>query len=183
VKDILKKIAPHLRTKGFRGSGQNYRKTDGDFIFIINFQGSSWGEKFYVNLGAQPVFIPAESEADMKKLKEYQCILRRRVGQDWPWVMSDTMLTTLIAEIDSTQASFFGNAQTLRFALAVDSPEELLQKFSSGTTVACATLNLARAAATLGHTDTARKLVARGLELAGETATILRGELQLVLGP
>jgi hypothetical protein len=31
VQDVLKKIAPVLRGLGFRGSGQNYRKVDGDF--------------------------------------------------------------------------------------------------------------------------------------------------------
>jgi hypothetical protein len=89
---------------GFRGSGQNYRKVDGDFVFVINFQGSRWGDNFYVNLGAQPVFVPAEGKADLTKLKEYECILRRRVGRDWPSVMSDEMLASLEAEIDSTQA-------------------------------------------------------------------------------
>jgi len=178
---VLKKIAPLLRGMGFRGSGQNYRKVAGDFVFVINFQGSRWGDNFYVNLGAQPAFVPAEGHADLKKLKEYECILRRRVGHEWPWQMSDDSLATLVAEITSTQATFFGQAQTLRGALAVDTLDELLRKFSSGTTEARATLHLARAAAALGHLDTARKLVGRGLELAGDTATILRSELQSVL--
>jgi hypothetical protein len=181
MQEVLKKIAPVLRALGFRGSGQNYRKSDGDFVFVINFQGSRSGDNFYVNLGAQPVFVPAEGDADLTKLKEYECILRRRVGRDWPWRMSDKSLALLEAEITSTQATFFGDAQTLRGALAIDSPEELLRKFSSGTTEVRATLHLARAAATLGHVDTARKLVSRGLELAGDAATILRSELQMVL--
>ena len=181
MQDVLKKIAPVLRGMGFRGSGQNYRKADGDFVFVINFQGSRWGDNFYVNLGAQPVFVPAEGEADLKKLKEYECILRRRVGREWPWQISDDRLAELVGEINATQATFFGQAQTLRGALAVDATEELLRKFSSGTTEARATLHLARAAATLGHLDTARKLVNRGLELAGDSATILRSELRRVL--
>jgi hypothetical protein len=181
MKDLLKRIAPFLRGMGFRGSGQNYRKVDGDFVLVINIQGSRWGDNFYVNLGAQPIFVPAEGNADLKTLKEYECILRRRVGQEWPWQMSDDHFTELEAEITSTQASFFGHAQTLRAALAVDAPENLLRKFSSGTTEARATLHLARAASTLGHFDTAQKLVTRGVELAGDTGTILRSELQDVL--
>jgi hypothetical protein len=181
VKEVLKRVAPSLRALGFRGSGQNYRKQEGDFIFIINFQGSRSGDKFYVNLGAQPTFIPADGNADLGKLKEYECALRRRVGKDWPWQMSDRLFASLEAEIATVQSVFFGNAQTLRNALATDSPDELLRKFSSGTTQAKACLNLARAAAQLGHLETARRLVDRGLELASEGATILRAELRRVL--
>ena len=177
----LKKIGPALREVGFRGSGQNYRKADGDFVFVINFQGSRWGDNFYVNLGAQPVFIPAEGNADLVKLKEYECMLRKRVGNDWPWEMSDETFASLQTEIISAQAAFFDHARTLRKALEMDAPETLLRNFASGTTEARATLHLSRAAAALGHTDLARKLIERGLDLARDTATILKGELQEVL--
>ena len=143
----LKKIGPALREVGFRGSGQNYRKADGDFVFVINFQGSRWGDNFYVNLGAQPVFIPAEGNADLVKLKEYECMLRKRVGNDWPWEMSDETFASLQTEIISAQAAFFDHARTLRKALEMDAPETLLRNFASGTTEARATLHLSRAAA------------------------------------
>jgi hypothetical protein len=181
VTDILKKLAPHVRALGFRGSGQTYRKTDGDFVFIINFQGSRSADTFYINLAAQPVFIPAEGDADLAKLKEYECMLRTRVGRDWPRQMSDAALAALVAELTSAQAAFFGHAQTLRASLAVDPPEELVRKFCSGTTAAAATLALARAAAKLGHTDAARNLVDHGLDLAGDTAIGLRAQLRRVL--
>jgi len=181
LKDVLKRVAPILRGLGFRGSGQNYRKTDGDFVLVVNFQGSRWGDNFYVNLGAQPIFIPAEGDADLKTLKEYECILRRRVGTEWPWQMSDQLFDSLQREIMTAQASFFGRAQTLRDALAVDSPDDLLQKFSAGTTEARATLHLARAAARLGYIEKARMLADRGLELAGDRAAILKAELRRVL--
>src|SRR5262249_10196279 len=127
VKEVLKRVAPGLRALGFRGSGPNYRKQQGDFIFVINFQGSQSGDRFFVNLGAQPVFIPAEGDAELGKLKEYQCVLRERVGQDWPWQMSDGHFASLEAAL-AAQAAFFENAQTLRSALATDSPAELLRK-------------------------------------------------------
>lgn len=180
MKEVLKQIGPVLRSLGFRGSGNYFQKTEGDFIFLVNFQGSSWGENFYVNLGAQPTFIPAEGDADLSRLKEYECVLRRRVGQDWPWGMSPERFNALVKAITSTQADFFGNAQTLRSALAVDTPEDLLRKFSSGTTAAKAALHLARAAAALGHRNTALALVARGIELAPDRASGLRDDLQEV---
>lgn len=181
MQEVLKKIGPILRGIGFRGSGLNYRKADGDFVFVINIQGSRWGDNFYVNLGAQPIFIPAEGNADLARLKEYQCVLRRRVGSDWPWQMSDARFSELEADVTSTQTAFFGRAQTLRTALAIDPPEELLRKFTSGTTEARAAMHLARAAVALGYRDTGRELVRRGLELASERATGLRLELQEVL--
>jgi Domain of unknown function (DUF4304) len=183
VKEVLKRVAPVLRGLGFRGAGQNYRKAEGDFVFVINFQGSRWGDNFYVNLGAQPVFIPAEGDADLRKLKEYECMLRRRVGAEWPWEMSDERFVVLAADLTSSQAKFFGNAQTLRGALAADAPDDLLRRFSSGTTAAHATLHLARAAAKLGHLESARRLVDRGLELAGDAASGLRSQLRRVLDP
>ena len=181
MKEVLKKVAPSLRALGFRGSGQNYRKQEGDFVFVINFQGSSSGDNFYVNLGAQPLFIPAEGDADLARLKEYECFLRRRVGKEWPWQMSGQLLASLLAEIAAAQGAFFGDAQTLRSALATDSPDELIRKFSSGNSEAAATLQLARAAARLGHLETARGLVDRGLELAGDQAIGLRALLRRVL--
>lgn len=182
MQDVLKRIGPILRSLGFRGSGQNFRKADGDFIFVINFQGSRWSSNFYVNLGAQPTFIPAERDADLRKLKEYECVLRRRVGSDWPWDLSEERFSTLVEAITTTQADFFGNAQTLRSALAVDTPGELIRKFSSGTSEARSTLHLARAAVALGHRDTALALVARGMEMAPDRAIHLREDLERVRG-
>ena len=95
--------------------------------------------------------------------------------------MSEYLFASLEAEIVAVQSVFFGNAQTLRNALATDSPDELLRKFSSGTTEAAATLHLARAAAQLGHLETARRLVDRGLELASDGATGLRADFRRVL--
>jgi len=181
VKEVLKKVGPSLRALGFRGSGQNYRKHEGDFFFVINFQGSSSGDKFYVTLGAQPVFVLAEGDVELAAWKEYECFLRERVGEDWPWQMSDELLASLLAEIAAVQAAFFGNAQTLRSALATDSPDELIRKFSSGNGEAAAALGLAQAAARLGHIETARGLADRGLELAGDEAIILRAQLRRVL--
>ena len=182
MKEVLKKVAPGLRAIGFRGSGQNYRKREGDFVFVINFQSSRRGDNFYVNLGAHPVFIPAEGDADLSKLKEHECMLRRRVGDDWPWQMTDECSVQLEAKILPAQTKFFGNAQTLRNALETDSPDDLLRKFGAGTSRARATLHLSRAAARLGHIELARSLVRLGLELAGDRGTMLRVELERVLG-
>lgn len=180
IKEILKQLAPALRAIGFRGSGQNFRKIEGDFVFVINFQGSRRGDNFFVNLGAQPTFVPAEGDANLERLKEYECILRRRVGNAWDWEMSGERVAALEADILSTQKEFFGNAQTMREALSVDSPETLIRKFCSGTTEARATLHLARAALALGYPRKAIDLAKRRIERAAN-ASILISELKDVI--
>jgi hypothetical protein len=183
MREILKKLAPSLRRVGFRGSGQNFHKVEGDFIFVVNFQGDRWGGNFYVNLGAQPLFIPAEGDvnADPKTLKEYECILRQRVGKEWSWEMSDNQIKRLDTELLTTQSAFFAHAQTLREALRTSSAETLIREFSAGTTKARAALHLARGSLALGFHDKAATLAHFGLELAGDHADILQEELHRVL--
>jgi hypothetical protein len=183
MREILKYLAPKLRAQGFRGSGQNYRKTDGDFVFIVNFQGSLRGDRFYVNLGAQPFFIPTEGNTALnpKNIKEYECIFRKRVGKEWQWEMKESDRTRLEKELNAAQGEFFVHAQTLRTALHNDEPESLLENFCFFTTKARAAFHLARGSLTLGDYKKAEALAIRGLELAGEGAYILRDQLNALI--
>jgi hypothetical protein len=180
VREVLERVVPALRAVGFRGSGQTYRKSEGDFVFVVNFQKSRFGDEFFVNLGAQPVFIPAEGSADLARLKEYECVLRRRVRGEWRMPLAPERLDELHDTLMSTQREFFGHAQSLRAALATDSADVLVRRFSAGTTQARATLHLARAAQALGHRERARALARYGLELAGP-AMILVADLAAML--
>lgn len=180
MRDVLRKIGPALREIGFRGTSQNYRKVDDDFIFVINFQGSNWGPNFYVNLGAQPTFIPDEGMPDPKKLNEYQCVLRRRVGSEWPWDLSDDRFESLKDELMTTQATFFGHARTLRSALSTEAPAVLLKKFGAGATDVRAALFLARAALAVGDAAVARALAERGVELVGDIPGGIADELRKI---
>lgn len=183
MREVLKKLAPSLRRDGFRGSGRNFRKVEGDFIFVVNFQGDRSGGDFYVNLGAQPLFIPAEGNvnADPKTLKEYECIFRRRVGKEWSGEMSDYQIKRLDSELLTTQSAFFAHAQTFREALRTSSAETLIREFSAGMTKARAALHLARGSLALGFHDNAATLAHFGLELADGRADILQEELHRVL--
>jgi hypothetical protein len=180
LKEILRYLGAHIRSLGFKGSGQHFRRVEDDFVFVINIQGSSSGDVFYVNLGAQPTFIPAECDAPLATLKEYECVMRRRVGKAWSWVLDDETRVALLDQLDVEQDAFFGTVRTLRSALIRDSIDELLRKFSSRSTPGKAALHLARAAAALGHAAVADALVARGLALAGERATGLIHDLRSV---
>ena len=178
MKAVLKQIAPHLRALGFRGSGQNYRKTEGDFVFVVNIQGSSSGDTFYVNLGAQPLFIPNDEYVEPKDLKEYDCVFRRRVGGTWPWDMPINGFPAFVDELAAAQAAFFGHIQTLPDAIGARVPEELLATFTIGQTKAGAALHLARAALALGHDEKGRSLARVGLDAAPEGASILIARLR-----
>lgn len=51
-------IAPQLKSLGFKKSGRNFYRMKGDFIQVINFQGSWTGGIFFVNLGVLIYSIP-----------------------------------------------------------------------------------------------------------------------------
>lgn len=161
-------LGPHIRRLGFAGSGQTFGRLEDDTVCVINIQLSRARNVFYINLGAQPTFIPALGGAEGTTLKEYQCVMRTRVGKDWPLELDDEGLQAAVSAVDEKQRGFFGRARTLRQSLATDSPEELLRKFCAGTTRAAATLHLAEAAAALGHGASALAMVAHGLEHAPE---------------
>ncbi|MCS0583322.1 DUF4304 domain-containing protein [Massilia pinisoli] len=180
MKEILQYLGAHIRTLGFKGSGQTFRKVEDDYVFVINVQASRSGDVFYVNLGAQPTFIPAECDAALSTLKEYECVMRRRVGEEWNWDLNDEARLALIGQLEAEQKAFFGTVRELRTAMAQDSVDELLRKYSVGKLPARAALHLARAAAFLGHSAMSHALVERGLTLAGPHATGLIHDLQTV---
>lgn len=180
MKDVLKELGSFIRARGFKGSGQNFRKIENDYVFVINIQGSRNGDVFFVNLGAQPAFVPAEGDAALPTIKEHECIMRMRVGSEWPWSLSGESVFDLTCAIDAAQSEFFGRVRTLRTAIFEDSVEQLIQEFSAGTTNARAALHLSRAALALGRRDSAAALVEYGLSIAGDRATGLIYDLKAV---
>jgi len=182
METLLKNIAPILRRRGFKGSAKNFRKVEGDFVYVVNFQGSRSGDGFFINLAAQPLFIPTVADAlpDPTKLKEYECMVRRRVGKQWSWDVDEEQLSELVSQLEKAMDDFFGSSGKLRGALAQRSADDLVNDFSSGQTRAFATLALARAAVVVREFGKARQLVLLGLGLPGE-ALLLRVKLKSVL--
>jgi len=178
MRDILQRLGAALRVEGFRGSGQNFRKHEDDFIFVVNFQGSKWGGKFFVNLGAQPDFIPIDFAPDLATLKEYECCFRRRVGAAWKWEPSESEAAALEAELVATQRDFFALALTTPASVAVDPPAVLVatyQEWLCGTAVRTV-LYLARTAAALGLREQTRALADHGLAM--QSGTLVDSELR-----
>ena len=94
MKAVLAQIVPTLRSLGFKGSGQNYRRQTEGAVMVVNFQQRSGGDRFHVNLGVQPLCIPAEGggQPDPTQIKEYECVFRRRLtapegALGWPYDM------------------------------------------------------------------------------------------------
>lgn len=81
IRDVL---APELRKDGFRGSGKTYYRIVNDFIQILNIQSSRWSGRFAINLGLHPLCIPMNDgkAPEIKKIKEYECVFRRRLRED-----------------------------------------------------------------------------------------------------
>lgn len=82
---VLKsELAPLLRQEGFKGSGQSFYRVSNDLIHMLNIQGSKWGDGYAVNLGIHPLGMAIEgtsTAADPKNLKEYECLIRRRLSK------------------------------------------------------------------------------------------------------
>lgn len=83
--EVLKsEFAPLLRHDGFKGSGQNFYRVSNDLIHVLNIQSSKWGDGYAVNLGIHPLGMAIEGTstiADPKNLKEYECLIRRRLSK------------------------------------------------------------------------------------------------------
>jgi hypothetical protein len=181
------RLVQSVRLIGFRGSGQNYRKVEGEFVFVVNFQGSRSEPRFFINLGAQPTFIPTEGHLSHlpgdSQLREYDCVFRTRVGEgNWPWDLSDCDAAVLAETFTSQAHEFFERVQTLRAGLAAGEVERLITDLKWGVPPARAALHLARASQALGYVDQARRMAEQGLVVATGRATILRQELQALLG-
>ena len=182
MRDGLKDVAILLRAAGFKGSGQTFRKVEGEWIVVVNIQGSKWGDTFFVNLAAHPLVIPTinDDPVDIKKVKEYDCLFRTRVGDRWSWSLGGSERSGLVSQIDSAATDLSNRAQGLRAAVASQPADMLVKNFTIGQTDAFSSLHLARAALAFGNVQKARAVAEWGLEAAGD-ALILRAKLKGVI--
>lgn len=126
MRDLLRELARALRADGFRGSGQTYRRTDEHIIVIVNVQKSRWDARFYVNLGAEP-----RRTTDVARLHHYDCLLRRRVGDDWPVDLADAGLAEVIARVRADAWAFVAWVERLRNAVATEPVERAVAMFAT----------------------------------------------------
>jgi len=76
-------LGPMLKSDGFSGSGRTFRRVSGDFIHVVQVQGSRYGGKFAINLGIQPLCIPdcMGQVPAPKTIREEICEFRRRLSE------------------------------------------------------------------------------------------------------
>ncbi len=81
---LTEEFVPLLRQDGFKGSGQNYRRIQGDVIHAINIQNNKYGGSCCVNLGLHFAFLPVcwdgRKLPDLKTIKEADCEFRCRLA-------------------------------------------------------------------------------------------------------
>jgi Domain of unknown function (DUF4304) len=83
---IKENIAPFLKKQGFKKQNLNFYKTEGDVIFMFNFQKNTYNSvdyiRFYTNCGiySQDVALTI-GEAVLPNPKEYQCLYNARIDR------------------------------------------------------------------------------------------------------
>ncbi len=183
MKEILKSVRAHLRKWGYLGSGQTYRSTLDDIIYVINFQKSRWGEQFYVNLGAQPLAIldEGEREPDPKSLKHYECVFRDRVKGEWRTDLSQTETEALVRALDETRRTFQAKVVEMRALSRRGLGREMFEGHRYTFGEAKAALILARLLAADGHPGSARSLAEHAIASGSGKATHLRAAAEQLL--
>ncbi|MGZ3239487.1 MAG: DUF4304 domain-containing protein [Burkholderiaceae bacterium] len=193
LEDSIKEhLAPLLRADGFTGSGRTFRRIVGDFIQVVNVQGSRYGGQFAINLGIQPicVFDVLGQVPDKKKITESLCEFRRRLsasGAD-QWWKHDTTKESMDSAVKAAAVVYCEKGrQFLGGCEGTSSPFHLItaEAFEQGnynlngfgSTVVRITLVLARFRKAQGRFEEAKEFARVGLTAVGN-ASALRRELE-----
>jgi len=190
LNDILAVVAPTFRAKGYKGSGQDYRCATDKAVSIVNFQKSSGGERFYVNVGVQPLFVPTEGETtpDAKEIKEPECIFRKRLDPPddallgWPY--STDLSAVLAQRFDELYASFIIPLTTIPGPITdtcvADFPVDSVHPFL-GARHARNFLHFARISLAIGNRARAAGFASAAINICPPRASSLRYHLERTL--
>jgi hypothetical protein len=191
MKEILAELGPLLRSHGFRGSGQNFRKITELCVSVVNFQKSSSGDRFYVNLGVQPLFIPDEGgqDPDQRKIKEYECVFRRRLPPPqgflgWSYAMNSRRIEALKSELRAAIEQYVEPLMRIPGPLTALTPEEFMIRTEDplfGRLDARNCLVFARIAMARQENDKAHAFAIHGLEICPPAGSSLRGHLKEIV--
>ena len=128
--ELIALLKPLFKNNGFSKSALNFCKNTTNFIYVVNFQKSSWNDseytRFYINCGIYGSFIEATlGKEALSKPKEYECHFRARAHE-----ISKTALAHYELELDSDVEEIYENlANDLGFVfkfLGQNSSEENL---------------------------------------------------------
>ena len=105
--ELIALLKPLFKDNGFSKSALNFYKNTTNFIYVVNFQKSSWNDsmhtRFYINCGIYGSFIEATlGKEALSKPKEYECHYRARAHE-----ISKTALAHYELEPDSDVAKMY----------------------------------------------------------------------------
>jgi hypothetical protein len=187
-------FAPTLRRDGFSGSGQRYWRVLGGQCQVVEAQGSRYGGKFAINMGVQPISVSLRSgdAPDPKRMKEMNCIFRRRLAaqegdQWWDYELSQASLDKAVRQACAVY-ELIGKAQLDSIAepgspINTLTPEAFAARgyhfYGFGNTGILIALTLAQMRKAAGNTEEAAGFARLALEEigAGAAGSGLKAEL------
>lgn len=186
-------LRPLLKDDGYAGSGRTFRRVRNNLVQIVNVQGFSYGGRFAINLGVQPLAIPDATgkQPDPLKIKESECEFARRMaesGVDQWWRHRSTTESMDEALRAAAEVYVRVGRPMLATLAAPDSPIYLMKPdqmpnfrrllLGFCTTDCRMALVLARVRASQGKFIDARAFAAYGLARAGPNASWIRSQLE-----
>ena len=190
-------LRPHLKEDGFAGSGRTFRRVTNNLIQIVNIQGFSYGGKFAIYLGIEPLDIPDVTgrQPDPEKITESECEFQRRLteaGVDQWWAHRRTA-ESMDAAVRAAAEVYVRVGRPMLAALsAPDSPifsmtPEQMPKFREhlrgfGSTDCRMALVLGRLRKAQGRLAEAKGFADYGLASVGPAASFLRSQLEQLNG-
>jgi hypothetical protein len=189
LKLLAERFYPLLREEGFRGSGTTLRRVREAVVHIVNVQGSTSADGFYINLGAHLTFLPMEGGGVVVagRLKEYECAFRDRLDPPlprgsgrWRYGRSPSDAEAAIVQVISEWRGK-GQAFFRKYSAYPDDFRELIRVAGAAPLYPRHGLTYARIALRLGLREEARVLASHSLEHVSPAATGLRALLKRLL--
>jgi Domain of unknown function (DUF4304) len=184
---LSKRMYPHLRAQGYRGSGTTLRRIEEPVVQVFNVQASSGGDRCYFNLGVHLTFLPAEGGQLVapSELKESHCAFRSRIdppaGQQFGWAYGSNAKE---AEANVDRALVEWERQARPFFEEHSYPiglTRLLANLSLAEFSSSHLLTFARVALHLNQRERAMSLAESALERANPSTSGLRHSINAFL--
>lgn len=178
TKILTEDFYPLLRKEGFKGSGSTLRRINGPLIHVFNVQGSSGGERCYINLGAHLAFL-SPPRVVPAKIAHYECHFRDRIEPveqerfGWPYGESDRDALANVEDISRAWLSQ-GHAFFARYDSYPESFVPLVQEFSVLRHHYGSFLVMVNIARRLGLEQRAVEIAQEGLSILPDDARALR---------
>jgi len=186
-------LRPHLKADGFAGSGRTFRKLTHNLIQVVNVQGFSYGGKFAINLGIQPLDIRVitGTRPDPKKITEPECEFRRRMteaGVDQWWAHGATAesmdeavraAADVYVRVGRPMLAALGAPDSPIYSMTPEQMPSFRQRLLGFASTDCRmALVLGRVRASQGRLNEARAFATFGLAHVGPACSILRSQLE-----